>query len=243
LAKTLLLLEINRGDVTDDPLRREVTCDFCGRARVLFKESDERNRSRNGGKSRCKSCAIKIAIDPATGKPCQLCKRRLPPEAFHSNGNGGLRGECRDCAAIRQKYRSQTAAQKAACSERQRKRRLAEPEVVREQQRRSLKKHLASRSKYQALRRALAPQKSKAHQLVWWAVKLGALTRQPCEECGRVEVEAHHDDYARPLDVRWLCRWHHGAWHRQHGEGANAGKFAQPLRLDVCQQAEAEAFK
>lgn len=41
----------------------------------------------------------------------------------------------------------------------------------------------------------------------------GDLVPQPCEVCKRLRhVEAHHDDYERPLDVRWFCRYHH----RQH---------------------------
>lgn len=37
-----------------------------------------------------------------------------------------------------------------------------------------------------------------------------------CSACGakRQSIHAHHDDYRRPLDVRWLCRWCHIEWHR-----------------------------
>jgi hypothetical protein len=28
-------------------------------------------------------------------------------------------------------------------------------------------------------------------------------------------IEAHHGDYARPLDVTWTCRRHHRALDRQ----------------------------
>lgn len=45
------------------------------------------------------------------------------------------------------------------------------------------------------------------------AIARGDLTRQPCEVCGAVNVDAHHDDYSKPLEVRWLCRVHHSEFH------------------------------
>jgi hypothetical protein len=43
----------------------------------------------------------------------------------------------------------------------------------------------------------------------------GVLKPQPCEVVGCRNVpQKHHDDYDRPLDVRWLCRPHHLALHR-----------------------------
>jgi hypothetical protein len=44
---------------------------------------------------------------------------------------------------------------------------------------------------------------------------MGRLIRQPCEVCGEKKVEAHHDDYDKPLDVRWLCKAHHTDVHRK----------------------------
>ena len=45
-------------------------------------------------------------------------------------------------------------------------------------------------------------------------IKQGVLIRQPCEVCGNEKVDAHHDDYMQPLNVRWLCRKHHNEHHR-----------------------------
>ena len=33
----------------------------------------------------------------------------------------------------------------------------------------------------------------------------GLLVAEPCK-CGEVKVEMHHPDYAKPLEVQWLCR-------------------------------------
>lgn len=48
-----------------------------------------------------------------------------------------------------------------------------------------------------------------------WAIKSGKLTRLPCESCGATKSEAHHEDYSKPLEVKWLCRKCHGAAHRK----------------------------
>jgi hypothetical protein len=51
---------------------------------------------------------------------------------------------------------------------------------------------------------------NSAHSTVTVAKKKGTLIEQPCEVCGsKVRVEAHHEDYSKPLDVRWLCNRHH----------------------------------
>ena len=45
------------------------------------------------------------------------------------------------------------------------------------------------------------------------AVRDGRLLRGACEVCGAEKVHAHHDDYSKPLEVRWLCPKHHAANH------------------------------
>lgn len=66
------------------------------------------------------------------------------------------------------------------------------------------------------------PVKYKAHNMVNNNIRSGNLHRQPCEVCGDKQAHAHHDDYSKPLNVRWLCPAHHSQWHAINGEGANA---------------------
>lgn len=60
------------------------------------------------------------------------------------------------------------------------------------------------------------PEKYLAHVAVQRALSAGELVKGPCEVCGDPTVDGHHDDYAKPLAVRWLCRQHHI---RLHGGG------------------------
>ena len=60
-----------------------------------------------------------------------------------------------------------------------------------------------------------ATQKAKrARRAVQSAIAAGKLRRQPCDVCGETDlVDAHHEDYDKPLDVRWLCHGHHAQLH------------------------------
>lgn len=60
------------------------------------------------------------------------------------------------------------------------------------------------------------PDKAKAQQLVSTAIRSGRLQKQPCEVCGSTtRIHAHHDDYGKSLDVRWLCALHHMREHME----------------------------
>ena len=62
--------------------------------------------------------------------------------------------------------------------------------------------------------KSVSPEVISAHKAVESAISRGALVRCPCEICGATRVDAHHDDYSKPLNVRWLCRGHHLRHHR-----------------------------
>lgn len=72
-------------------------------------------------------------------------------------------------------------------------------------------KHIESERR----QRARFPEKYKARYTLRHAVKKGDVVKTTCEVCNNPVVEAHHDDYSKPLDVRWLCRKHHGLHHRR----------------------------
>ena len=59
------------------------------------------------------------------------------------------------------------------------------------------------------------PVKRAAHVACGNAIRDGRLIRKPCEVCGEI-AQAHHDDYSKPLDVRWLCTKHHVEWHKHN---------------------------
>ncbi len=62
------------------------------------------------------------------------------------------------------------------------------------------------------------PIKRAARLLVQNAVKANRISKMNCF-CGASRtVQAHHEDYSKPLDVVWLCKRHHSDRHNYLGE-------------------------
>lgn len=53
------------------------------------------------------------------------------------------------------------------------------------------------------------------------AIRRGEMSKQPCEICNNPKAQAHHDDYSKPLVVRWLCTKHHNEYHVKLRETIN----------------------
>lgn len=66
---------------------------------------------------------------------------------------------------------------------------------------------------------------TKVGGIVYRAVQSGLLIKQNCEICNSPKSIAHHDDYSKPLSVKWLCRKHHVAHHRAIGWGYYGHRF------------------
>jgi len=65
-----------------------------------------------------------------------------------------------------------------------------------------------------------ARKKSFARSHARIAVRRGQIQKKPCETCGSEKVEIHHENYDKPLQVRWLCRKCHLAEHKSAGRVA-----------------------
>lgn len=55
----------------------------------------------------------------------------------------------------------------------------------------------------------------RARNIAKQAVRSGRIIKQACKECGEINVQGHHEDYNKPLDLTWLCEKHHRLLHKQ----------------------------
>lgn len=102
----------------------------------------------------------------------------------------------------------------SAASEWQSEYQRREPEKRKVIMRRYYAKH---RERILAKAKLRDPAKLKARRAAAEAIRTGVLERGSCAVTDGTclgEIQAHHDDYAKPLDVRWLCRSHHQRMHR-----------------------------
>ena len=158
-----------------------------------------------------------IASNSEPLKTCPRCQQALPISSFwrHSGLPDGRQVYCKGCA-----LRYNTAYQQSHPDERrayQRKFMLrkywADPKAANARAKAWRDAHPERQRAY--AKKSFKPEQRRASDAVSYAIKIGALVRQPCKQCGTEPSEAHHDDYARPLDVRWLCRRCHKRLHRQ----------------------------
>lgn len=148
-------------------------------------------------------------------KTCNSCGITKPLTEFHRrhDSRDGHQGHCKLCQKERSvAWRLANLERYAAVRAEWRKN---NPDKMRELKRAWNKAHPDRIAAKIARQKKNNPARTSAHLAVKSAIRSGALVRQPCEVCGDLSVEAHHDDYRQPLAVRWLCPAHHTEHHTQ----------------------------
>lgn len=183
-------------------------------------------------------------LQPAPGRVCRACGLGPDRVKFgkEARNRDGLAARCQPCESARKRAwavanpeKNKESANRCAFNAYHR-----DPEKFKKARTARLDAHPERRQAYNAhtaaLRRTLRknPQisealserdrarrrnadeliKIRAREKVRAAVRYGKLKRDACEKCGRKDTHGHHDDYSKPLEVRWLCPVHHGEEHR-----------------------------
>lgn len=137
-------------------------------------------------------------------KSCFKCGAVKPLSEFykHKKMADGHLNKCKDCTKTDVKTR-----------------RKVNPAVQEYDRKRGNRQNAEDLRKY----RTENPKKYKAHRAIRSAIKNGTITKSDeCELCSSsLGIEGHHDDYDKPLEVRWLCSKCHSLWHVEHGEALN----------------------
>lgn len=125
-------------------------------------------------------------------KTCFKCGKTLPLEMFyrHPRMKDGRLGKCKECNKL--DTRENYALRRKQYSDYDKKRYQTPKRKA------WLRKaNVRWRKKY--------PAKHKAQSKVSNAIRNGKLIRENCFYCGNPKSQGHHDDYSKPLDVRWVC--------------------------------------
>jgi hypothetical protein len=136
---------------------------------------------------------------------CRSCNSEKLPSDFYA----GVASRCKDCHKAAMKVR-----------------RLTNPNVQEYDRMRAKTPERREQARRIGIQwRAAHPDAYKAQNAVNNAVRDRRLQKQPCAICGAEEhVHAHHQDYAKPLEVKWLCAKCH---HRVHATFPELGGHFQ----------------
>ena len=164
-------------------------CTKC-KTEKLIKEFSKNRRNKSGYHSRCKACRAE-----------DMRKYRATPE-------GKIK-------TLESTYKYQSTDRGANVAKQCRERYYSSIKGVE-----SRKKYLSSDSGKKKTNERIKRYRNKnkhkesARRKVRYAIRTGKMSRDPCEVCGDPKSHAHHDDYSKPLNVRFLCQKHHYEVHK-----------------------------
>lgn len=77
--------------------------------------------------------------------------------------------------------------------------------------------------------------KHRARRIAYKAYRAGEIIKKPCAVCGttNLKLHMHHEDYSKPLEIVWLCYYHHQLRHVELNE---------QLRKEIDRQVAAIRF-
>lgn len=142
-------------------------------------------------------------------KTCLMCNKIKELSLFGKDASkeDGLLYRCKECVnAVRKAKREEIAATKPVDW----KKKTKDMAVYRKAWNEAHPGYM-TKAKSNWLKKNKDRQKVK--DAVRYALRTGKLTKTPCHVCGELEVQGHHPDYSRPLNVVWLCRQHHHEIH------------------------------
>ncbi len=126
-------------------------------------------------------------------KRCSKCETEKPLSGFSRNRAryDGVNGWCKSCMKVVRSLHPEYKIRQhiGAKAWRQRPKNKEKHRIEESQRRRNEPEKILARNKARVLH------------------------RKPCEVCNTFPAQAHHEDYAKPLDVRWLCPTHHSERH------------------------------
>lgn len=142
-------------------------------------------------------------------KTCIICGKLKDDSLFYYQNKKDT-GTCKDCYKERaRKYRAENIE---SCREYDRERGKTE-----ERKARCRDYNKKNPDKIREIKQAYLdrnPQKRKAHIASGNALRDGKIKKEKCIICGSFDVEKHHYDYSKPLNVIWLCDKHHKEHHK-----------------------------
>lgn len=143
--------------------------------------------------------------DPMTAeKKCSGCHIVKPITEYYKSG-----GKCKKCVCSRMALERVLFRERVRLRERKRNQKPSRKEKNRQYSQKLRSQDPERAKRYHKTSEARFPERKRAAVAVNNAVRDGRLVKQPCQVCGGLKVEGHHEDYSKPLEVVWLCRRHH----------------------------------
>lgn len=149
-------------------------------------------------------------------KRCFKCGKVKPLDEFyrHPKTKDGYLGKCKECTKKDVHIHRDKNPEKIKAYDRKRNNLPHRVKARKEYAQSPRGKKASSKTKKKWIEKN--PLKRLANQIVNNAIRDGRLEKQPCERCGStIRIHGHHDDYYKPLEVRWLCPRCHTELHKE----------------------------